>query len=199
MWHARLARVFTCGAPVPLFQTEPLPGRTAALRRKRRSIIRGRHPIQPRIRLHLRSPRQYNTEPDTPAPLFHFRCAPVAQRLEQQTHNLLVRGSNPCGGTNQLARVLKKAMLQIMVDPTGLKPAPHGLKGRRSVTRAPGQYIADFRLLIADCRMALARCIFVPGDQSEIWQSEIGNVLAAATRLELVSSRLQDERSVLSN
>jgi hypothetical protein len=26
-----------------------------------------------------------------------------------------------------------------MVDPTGLKPAPHGLKGRRSVTRAPGQ------------------------------------------------------------
>ena len=37
-----------------------------------------------------------------------------------------------------------------VVDPTGLKPAPHGLKGRRSVTRAPGQYIADFRLLIAD-------------------------------------------------
>src|SRR6185436_20966724 len=33
-------------------------------------------------------------------------CAPVAQRLEKQTHNLLVRGSNPCGGTNQLARVL---------------------------------------------------------------------------------------------
>ena len=28
-----------------------------------------------------------------------------------------------------------------MVDPTGLKPAPHGLKGRRSVTRAPGQKI----------------------------------------------------------
>src|SRR6266851_1384113 len=26
-----------------------------------------------------------------------------------------------------------------LVDPTGLKPAPHGLKGRRSVTRAPGQ------------------------------------------------------------
>ncbi|MCU1267431.1 MAG: hypothetical protein JWM21_3749 [Acidobacteria bacterium] len=25
-------------------------------------------------------------------------CAPVAQWLEQQTHNLLVRGSNPCGG-----------------------------------------------------------------------------------------------------
>ena len=28
-----------------------------------------------------------------------------------------------------------------VVDPTGLKPAPHGLKGRRSVTRAPGQEI----------------------------------------------------------
>jgi hypothetical protein len=26
-----------------------------------------------------------------------------------------------------------------MVDPTGLKPVPHGLKGRCSVTRAPGQ------------------------------------------------------------
>jgi hypothetical protein len=29
-----------------------------------------------------------------------------------------------------------------MVDPTGLKPAPHGLKGRRSVSRAPGQNMA---------------------------------------------------------
>ena len=29
-------------------------------------------------------------------------CAPVAQRLEQQTHNLLVRGSNPCGGTKKI-------------------------------------------------------------------------------------------------
>src|SRR2546425_2886492 len=28
-----------------------------------------------------------------------------------------------------------------VVDPTGLKPAPHGLKGRCSVTRAPGQQI----------------------------------------------------------
>ena len=27
--------------------------------------------------------------------------APVAQRLEQQTHNLLVRGSNPRGGINK--------------------------------------------------------------------------------------------------
>src|SRR5437773_8253578 len=38
-------------------------------------------------------------------------CAPVAQRLEQQTHNLLVRGSNPCGGTNQLASSLRLTSL----------------------------------------------------------------------------------------
>ena len=34
--------------------------------------------------------------------LYLIWCAPVAQRLEQQTHNLLVRGSNPCGGTSFL-------------------------------------------------------------------------------------------------
>src|SRR5437763_14801508 len=39
-------------------------------------------------------------------------CAPVAQRLEQQTHNLLVRGSNPCGGTNQLASCLTLTSLR---------------------------------------------------------------------------------------
>ena len=33
------------------------------------------------------------------------QCAPVAQRLEQQTHNLLVRGSNPCGGTTKTCAV----------------------------------------------------------------------------------------------
>ena len=32
-----------------------------------------------------------------------------------------------------------------LVDPTGLKPAPYGLKGRRSVTRAPGQRL-QFRV-----------------------------------------------------
>src|SRR5262245_36366961 len=36
-------------------------------------------------------------------------------------------------------RVLWPLSYTAMVDPTGLKPAPHGLKGRRSVTRAPGQ------------------------------------------------------------
>ncbi len=30
-------------------------------------------------------------------------------------------------------------LTSILVDPTGLKPAPHGLKGRCSVTRAPSQ------------------------------------------------------------
>ncbi len=33
---------------------------------------------------------------------------------------------------------------------SGLKPAPHGLKGRRSVTRAPGQNFADCQLPIAN-------------------------------------------------
>ena len=30
----------------------------------------------------------------------------------------------------------------LLVDPTGLKPVPHGLKGRCSVSRAPGQEMA---------------------------------------------------------
>jgi hypothetical protein len=40
-----------------------------------------------------------------------------------------------------------------MVDPTGLKPAPHGLKGRCSVARAPGQ--EDCRLPISNCRLRI--------------------------------------------
>jgi hypothetical protein len=40
-----------------------------------------------------------------------------------------------------------------MVDPTGLKPAPHGLKGRCSVARAPGQ--EDCRLSISNCRLRI--------------------------------------------
>ena len=35
-----------------------------------------------------------------------------------------------------------------MVDPAGLEPAPHGLKGRRSATRAPGQQLAGKELQI---------------------------------------------------
>src|ERR1700752_589539 len=50
-------------------------------------------------RFQVRCVHRYNT-------IHQLASAPVAQRLEQQTHNLLVRGSNPCGGTNQLARVL---------------------------------------------------------------------------------------------
>src|SRR5690349_24884932 len=39
-----------------------------------------------------------------------------------------------------------------LVDPTGLKPALHGLKGRCSVTRAPGQ-----KLAVADAPLATPR------------------------------------------
>ena len=35
---------------------------------------------------------------------------PVAQRLEQGTHNPLVRGSNPCGPTNPSRFVLNELM-----------------------------------------------------------------------------------------
>ena len=38
-------------------------------------------------------------------------------------------------------RVLWPLSYTAMVDPAGLKPAPHDLKGRGSVTRAPGQEI----------------------------------------------------------
>ena len=139
-----------------------------------------------------------------------------------------------------------------VVDPTGLKPAPHGLKGRRSVTRAPGQ--RHFRLPIADCRLPFqgeksisVRCQSAIGNRkwamiwlwrkdsnlrmaaltvrcltnlatpqemfagagvepADVWlmrpikllgrRCSVPTVLAAATRLELVSSRLQDERSL---
>jgi hypothetical protein len=38
-----------------------------------------------------------------------------------------------------------------LVDPTGLKPAPYGLKGRRSVTRAPGQQ-ASFKFQVSSSK-----------------------------------------------
>ena len=56
--------------------------------------------------------------PDPESPSGFFRvlcksCAPVAQRLEQQTHNLLVRGSNPCGGTKSVGSSSKQQQQQI--------------------------------------------------------------------------------------
>src|SRR5580765_4644345 len=76
-----------------------------------------------------------------------------------------------------------------LVDPTGLKPAPHGLKGRRSVTRAPGQNelaVAEgFEPSIAGLTIRCLTNLATP------------QRMAAATRLELVSTRLQDERSVI--
>ena len=44
-------------------------------------------------------------------------CAPVAQRLEQQTHNLLVRGSNPCGGTKKRIVRWRIAEFQLPLKP----------------------------------------------------------------------------------
>jgi hypothetical protein len=109
-----------------------------------------------------------------------------------------------------------------LVDPTGLKPAPHGLKGRRSVTRAPGQQ--HFRSPIFDCRLnsRVRRIDFIKlpianrqlaiGNDlavAEGFEPSIAGLtircltnlatpqeLAAATRVELAHPRLQDERSV---
>ena len=55
------------------------------------------------------------------------------------------------------ALALSYTAKRVLVDPTGLKPAPHGLKGRCSVTRAPDQYdlrfkISNFRLRIAEIK-----------------------------------------------
>ena len=78
-----------------------------------------------------------------------------------------------------------------VVDPAGLKPAPHGLKGRRSVTRAPGQrdwlWRKDSNLRMAALTVRCLTNLATPQEMN----------LAAATRLELVSSRLQDERSLI--
>ena len=49
---------------------------------------------------------------------------------------------------------LKEQSTHDLVDPTGLKPAPHGLKGRRSVTRAPGQQ-AEFRVWSSEFRVKI--------------------------------------------
>ena len=76
-----------------------------------------------------------------------------------------------------------------MVDPTGLKPAPHGLKGRRSVTRAPGQKIGcGGRIRTFDSRINNP----VPYQLGYATRE-----LAAAARLELAHPRLQDECSVI--
>ena len=45
--------------------------------------------------------RLCETETDANLLYFHRAKGPVAQRLEQQTHNLLVVGSNPTGPTLQ--------------------------------------------------------------------------------------------------
>ncbi len=68
-----------------------------------------------------------------------------------------------------------------VVDPTGLKPAPHGLKVRCSVTRAPGQDIADFRFQIADWSLNQR---FFCAKRIGNWQSTIGNDLAVAEGFE---------------
>ena len=101
-----------------------------------------------------------------------------------------------------------------MVDPAGLKPALHGLKGRCSVTRAPDQKIGcGGRTRTFACRInsavpyqlgyATKLCLGHKEAQeallfsfcSCVFCASLWLVLAAATRVELVSTRLQDECS----
>src|SRR6266436_5798942 len=78
-----------------------------------------------------------------------------------------------------------------VVDPTGLKPAPRGLIGRRSVTRAPGQKglaVAEgFEPPITGLTIRCLTNLATPQKFD----------LAAAARLELAHPRLQDECSVI--
>jgi hypothetical protein len=84
-----------------------------------------------------------------------------------------------------------KAVGFVLVDPTGLKPAPHGLKGRCSVTRAPGQEY--FRFSIADCRLGssvrrINRREMSIGNR----KSTIGNNLAVAEGFEPSHGRINN-------
>ena len=78
-----------------------------------------------------------------------------------------------------------------MVDPTGLKPAPHGLKGRRSVTRAPGQRGLAVAEGFEPSHLRINSA--VPYQLGYATKTPV--LMAAATRFELAQSRLQDERS----
>jgi hypothetical protein len=72
-----------------------------------------------------------------------------------------------------------------VVDPTGLKPAPHGLKGRRSVTRAPGQQ--HCRLPISDCRLVFEPKMRLRGVNRQL---AFGNELAVAEGFEPSHGRI---------
>ena len=76
-----------------------------------------------------------------------------------------------------------------MVDPTGLKPAPHALKGRCAVTRAPGQEhfrFFDFRLPIG----LKARIRFCLKERIGNRQLAIDNDLAVAEGFEPSHGRI---------
>ena len=90
-----------------------------------------------------------------PEPRANLALKPLIRRLLFQlsyapSKLVAVEGIEPTSLDYQ-SSALAVELHREVVDPTGLKPAPHGLKGRRSVTRAPGQHIADFPLPIADC------------------------------------------------
>jgi hypothetical protein len=68
-----------------------------------------------------------------------------------------------------------------LVGPTGLKPVPSGLKVRCSVTRAPGQDIADCQLVFRGR---------VNAQTVANWKSAIGSDLAVAEGFEPSHGRI---------
>ena len=78
-----------------------------------------------------------------PEPRADLALRPLIRRLLHQlsytpSELVAVEGIEPTSLDYQ-SSALAVELHREVVDPTGLKPAPHGLKGRRSVTRAPGQ------------------------------------------------------------
>ena len=56
-----------------------------------------------------------------------------------------------CSSASSFSSFILPPLSFSLVDPTGLKPAPHGLKGRRSVTRAPDQKLVIGHLTFIIC------------------------------------------------
>src|SRR6476660_8137794 len=108
-----------------------------------------------------------------PEPCADLALKPLIRRLlyllSYAVELVAVEGVEPTSLDYQ-SSALAVELHRDVVDPTGLKPAPHGLKGRRSVTRAPGQDIADFRLSICPRSTIQSSRISIGN-----WQSEIGN------------------------
>src|SRR3989442_15753177 len=90
-----------------------------------------------------------------PEPRADLALKPLIRRLLYQLSYaplklVAVEGIEPTSLDYQ-SSALAVELHREVVDPTGLKPAPHGLKGRRSVTRDSG----SITFSIFDCRLPI--------------------------------------------